>query len=61
MTITERDHLFEVKSDDGSIRKIFEFDDNPGRRAVSGKPNRKRALQEARAFAGKGAKEVLRS
>lgn len=60
MTITELDHLFEVTSDDGSIRKIFEFDENPGRRAVSGKPNRKRALQEARAFAGKGAQESLK-
>jgi hypothetical protein len=55
MTITELDHLFEVTSDDGSIRKIFQFDENPGRRAVNGRPNRKRALQEARTFAGKGA------
>lgn len=60
MTIIERHHRFQVTSDDGSIRKIFEFDENPGRRAVSGKPNRKRALQEARAFAGKGAKEELK-
>jgi hypothetical protein len=60
MKITEHPESFEVRSDDGSISKSFPFDDNPGRRAISGKPNRKRALQEARTFAGRGAKEVLK-
>jgi hypothetical protein len=54
MKIIEHRTLFEVHSDDGATVRQFHFDDNPSRRAISGKPNRKRALQEARTFAGKG-------
>jgi hypothetical protein len=61
MKIIEHRASFEVRSDDGSIVHQFPFDDNAGRRAVSGVPTKKRALQEARTFAGKGAVLVPRS
>lgn len=58
MTITEHPESFEVRSDDGAVSRQFPFDNNPSRRAISGQPNRKRALQEARTFAGAGAKFI---
>jgi hypothetical protein len=54
MKIIEHQEAFEVRSDDGSTVKQFPFDDNPGRRAISGLMKRKAALQAAKAFAGKG-------
>lgn len=54
MKIIEHPASFEVRSDDGATSRSFPFDDNPGRRAISGAVTRKRALQDARAFAGKG-------
>jgi hypothetical protein len=57
-TITEHPDFFEVRSDDGTTVKQFKFDDHPGRRAISRAPKRKQALQDARAFAGKGARLV---
>jgi hypothetical protein len=54
MKILQHPSCFEVVSDDGVIARQFEFDDNPSRRAVTGKMTRKRAFQEARTFAGKG-------
>jgi len=61
MKIIEHRASFEVQSDDGSIVRQFPFDDNASRRAISGMPTKKRALQEARTFAGKGAVLVPRS
>jgi hypothetical protein len=60
LKIIEHAASFEVQSDDGSIVRQFPFDDNASRRAVSG-TTKKRALQEARTFAGKGAVLVPRS
>lgn len=54
MKISEEHGRFEVTSDDGTITRQFFFDDNASRRAISGKPPRKRALQEAITFAGPG-------
>lgn len=54
MKIIEHPEWFEVQSGDGETLKRFYFDTNPGRRQIGGKPPRKRALQDARAFAGKG-------
>lgn len=54
MKIIQRPESFEVQDDDGTILKSFYFDDNPTRRAISGKPTRKRAFQEAQTYAGKG-------
>lgn len=53
MTITEHEDWFEVTANDGRSTKFW-FDQNPSRRAISGKPNKKQALQDARAYAGKG-------
>jgi hypothetical protein len=61
MKIIEHAASFEVQSDDGSIVRQFPFDNNPSRRAVSGVSTKKRALQEARTFACKGAVLVPRS
>jgi hypothetical protein len=61
MKIIEHAESFEIQSDDGSIVRQFPFDDNASRRSISGMPTKKRALQEARTFAGKGAKFVPRS
>jgi hypothetical protein len=61
MKIIEHAGSFEVQSDDGSTVRQFPFDTNPSRRSVSGTPTKKRALQEARTFAGKGAVLVPRS
>jgi hypothetical protein len=55
MKIIERAASFEVQSDDGAIVRQFPFDNNSSRRAVPGASTKKRALQEARTFAGKGA------
>jgi hypothetical protein len=55
MKIIPHPESFEVRSHDGAIVRRFPFDDNAGRRAVSGAMKRKQALQAARAFAGKGA------
>jgi hypothetical protein len=52
MKIIEHPGHFEVTSD--TIVRQFFFDDNASRRAISGKPPRKRALQEAMTFAGPG-------
>jgi hypothetical protein len=60
MKITHRES-FEVQSDDGSIVRQFPFDANPSRRAISGMSTKRRALQEARTFAGKAAVLVPRS
>lgn len=54
MKIIQRNECFEVQDDDGTVIKQFFFDENHTRRAISGKPNKKRAFQEARTFAGKG-------
>lgn len=54
MKITQHYDSFEVRSDNGAISKRFYFDENASRRAISGKPTKKRALQEAKTFAGKG-------
>lgn len=54
MKIIEHATSFEVQSKDGETVKNFAFDDNPGRRAISGAVKRKAALQAAKAFAGKG-------
>ena len=61
MKIIEHRESFEVQSDDGSIVRQFPFDDNASRRAISGMSTKKRALQEAHTFAGKGAVFVPRS
>jgi len=61
MKIIEHAASFEVQSDDGSIVPQFPFDNNASRRSVSGAATKKRALQEARTFAGKGAVLVPRS
>lgn len=58
--IIEHRMSFEVVRDDGATRS-FQFDENPSRRAISGIVTKKRALQEARTFAGKGAVLVPRS
>lgn len=42
---------FEVRFADGRKSEYFYWDDNPGRRAVTGKPNQASALQAARAMA----------
>jgi hypothetical protein len=60
MKIIEHPASFEVQSDDGAIVRQFPFDDNASRRSISGMPTKKRALQEARTFAGKGAVLVPR-
>jgi hypothetical protein len=54
MKIIQRAEWLEVQDDDGTILKQFFFDDNATRRAVSGRPTRKRAFQEAQTYAGKG-------
>lgn len=54
MKIIQHADAFEVLSDDGQISKKFYFDDNASRRAISGKATKKRALLEAKTFAGKG-------
>ena len=54
MKIIEYRFHFEFRSEDGATVRQFHFDDNASRRAISGRPNRKRALQEAMTFAGKG-------
>jgi hypothetical protein len=54
MKIIEHPGSFEVQAADGRSLKTFTFDDNPGRRAISGVVKRKAALQAAKAFAGKG-------
>lgn len=54
MKIIQHPDAFEVRSDDGTVSKKFYFDENPSRRAIHGKPTKKRAFQEARTFAGKG-------
>lgn len=54
MKIIQRRELFEVQDDDGNVVKQFFFDDNASRRAISGRMTKKRAFQEAKAFAGKG-------
>lgn len=51
MTITEHPESFEVRNADGKST-YFYFDDNPSRRAFSGRMTRKQAEQAARAFAG---------
>jgi hypothetical protein len=61
MKFIEHRASFEVISDDGTIVRQFPFDDNASRRAVSGAPTKKRALQEARTFAAKGAVLVPRA
>jgi hypothetical protein len=61
MKIIEHRESFEVQSDGGSIVRQFPFDDNASRRSISGMPTKKRTLQEARTFAGKGAVLVPRS
>jgi len=61
MKIIEHPASFEVTSDDGTIVRQFPFDDNASRRTISGMSTKKRALQEARTFAGKGAVLVPRS
>ena len=61
MKIIEHRESFEVESDDGSIVRQFPFDGNASHRSISGMPAKKRALQEARTFAGKGAVLVPRS
>jgi hypothetical protein len=53
MKIIELPGSFEVRSNDGTPVNRFPFDDDPGRRAISVKPTRKRALREAKMFAGK--------
>ena len=55
MKIIEHRESFEVRSDDGSIVRQFAFDENASRRAISSAMTKKRALQEAQTFAGKGA------
>jgi hypothetical protein len=52
--VIENQESFEVQSDEGVTLKSFRFDNDPTRRAVSGVVNRKRALLEARTYAGKG-------
>lgn len=54
MKIIQRTSQFDVTDDDGKLLKSFYFDDNAGRRAISGLATRKRAFQEAQTFAGKG-------
>ncbi len=54
MKIIQHPDAFEVVSDDGKISKKFYFDENPSRRAISGKATKKRAFLEAKTFAGKG-------
>lgn len=54
MKIIQRTSQFDVAEDDETIIKSFYFDDNAGRRAISGLATRKRAFQEAQTFAGKG-------
>ena len=61
MKIIEQAGSFEVQSDDGATVRQFPFDNNASRRTVSGVSTKKRALQEARTFAGKGAVLVPRS
>lgn len=51
--ITEHPESFEVVRTDG-WRRSFQFDDNPSRRAISGRMTKKQALQAAKAFAGRG-------
>lgn len=54
MKIIQHSDAFEVQSDDGTVSRKFYFDENPSRRAINGKPTKKRAFQEAKTFAGKG-------
>lgn len=54
MKIIQHPDAFEVRSDDGSIVRKFYFDENASRRAINGKPTKKRAFIEAKTFAGKG-------
>jgi hypothetical protein len=54
MKILEHPESFEVRSDDGSIVRQFQFDDNASRRAITGKMTKKQAFVAARTFAGKG-------
>jgi hypothetical protein len=61
MKIIEHPASFEGRSDDDAIVRQFPFDDHASRRAISGMPTKKRALQEARTFAGKGAVLLPRS
>jgi hypothetical protein len=50
MRIIELPDSFEIQSSDGTAVNRIQFDDNP----ISGKPTRKRALREAKTFAGRG-------
>jgi hypothetical protein len=52
MKIIEHPESFEVRDADDKPVRFFYFDDNPGRRAFSGRMTRKQAEQEAKAFAG---------
>jgi hypothetical protein len=61
MKIIEHAASSEVQSDGGSTVRQFPFDNNASRRSISGMATKKRALQEARTFAGKGAVLVPRS
>jgi hypothetical protein len=62
MKIIEHQASFEVISDDGSIVRQFGFDDNAGRRAITGnKMTKKQAFRAAKTFAGKGHTVVPRS
>lgn len=61
MKIIEHTESFEVQGADGKALKYFYFDDNAKRRQVTGRRTRDQALRDARAFAGRGAEEVLKS
>jgi hypothetical protein len=54
MKIIQHHDAFEVISDDGSVVSKFYFDDNAGRRAITGKMSRKQAFLAAKTFAGTG-------
>lgn len=54
MKIIQHAECFEVISADGAIRRQFSFDDNAGRRAITGKMTKKQAFVAAKTFAGKG-------
>jgi hypothetical protein len=44
----QHEESFEVRS--GAKRKFFYFDENPGRRAVTGRPSKEQALKLAQAY-----------
>jgi hypothetical protein len=51
MRLIKHEESYEVRYDDGTPSRYFYFDDNAGRRAVTGRVSSKEAEQAAKTFA----------